>query len=232
MRQTDTEVLVLGHNPEPDHILDATISNYFQLSISSRELVHEWLKQDLDIDMDGVRILRQDPLETLLAFICSSNNNISRISKMMNQLCRHYGNLLGSYRGHEHHTLPTLESLSGEEETLRGLALGYRGKYIAQTSSHILDRCPEGWLESLKCLDYQEAWLKLQELPGVGPKVADCVCLMGLGMNCAVPVDVHMSRVASRIFRLKGVGKSLSLSAYREIGQLLTNVAFTEAYTQ
>jgi N-glycosylase/DNA lyase len=30
-----------------------------------------------------VRILRQDPWEALVGFICSSNNNIARISQMV-----------------------------------------------------------------------------------------------------------------------------------------------------
>ena len=36
-------------------------------------------------------MLRQDPLECLFQFVCSSNNHISRIHGMVERLCRDYG---------------------------------------------------------------------------------------------------------------------------------------------
>ena len=38
----------------------------------------------------GVRILKQDPVENLFSFICSSNNNIQRISGMYDVYCRFF----------------------------------------------------------------------------------------------------------------------------------------------
>lgn len=37
---------------------------------------------------------RQDPVECIISFICSSNNNISRITLMLEKLRRAYGELL------------------------------------------------------------------------------------------------------------------------------------------
>ena len=68
-----------------------------------------------------------------------------------------------------------------------------------------------------------EAWHLLQQFPGVGRKVADCVCLMGLGHLQAVPVDVHISRLAIRDYgtqlphHLASV-KSLNASNYKIVG--------------
>ena len=39
----------------------------------------------------GARVLRQDPVECLFQFVCSSNNHISRIHGMVERLCRAYG---------------------------------------------------------------------------------------------------------------------------------------------
>jgi N-glycosylase/DNA lyase len=39
----------------------------------------------------GVRVVRQEPLECLISFICSSNNNIGRITLMLDKLRTKYG---------------------------------------------------------------------------------------------------------------------------------------------
>ena len=62
-----------------------------------------------------------------------------------------------------------------------------------------------------------DAWKLLQELAGVGPKVADCVCLMGLGHLEAVPVDTHVLRVTARDYGLE-VPRSLTTKSYCLIG--------------
>ncbi len=41
--------------------------------------------------LPGARVLRQDPVECLFQFICSSNNHISRIHGMVERLCSAYG---------------------------------------------------------------------------------------------------------------------------------------------
>jgi N-glycosylase/DNA lyase len=138
-------------------------------------------------------MLRQDPWENLVSFICSSNNNISRIGQMVDKLCINYGKHLGKLGEVEYYDFPPPSALTvaGVEAKLRELGFGYRAKYISNTAKIVVDERPKGWLDGLRKVEYKEAHAALLELSGVGPKVADCVCLMSLDKMEAVPVDTH-----------------------------------------
>lgn len=157
----------------------------------------------------------------------------------MNNLCLHYGPLIGHVDDQPFHDFPTPESLTGPgvEAHLRELGFGYRAGYITRTATIVAKEKPSGWLESLcnhevfnnnldqKALPaggregYREAHEALLELKGVGPKVADCVCLMGLKWGEAVPVDTHVWQIAQRDYKFgKGKHKSLTKATYDAVG--------------
>lgn len=133
---------------------------------------------------------------------------------MVEKLCVNYGPLIATVGERAYHDFPPPEALTGDdvEARLRGLGFGYRAKYIYQTAVIVAKEKEKGWLGGLQNPEspafgvdptpggemkpegrdgYREAHEKLLELQGVGPKVADCVCLMGLGWGEAVPVDTH-----------------------------------------
>ncbi|KAL2825313.1 DNA glycosylase [Aspergillus cavernicola] len=194
----------------------------------------------------GIRILRQDTWEALVSFICSSNNNIARIGQMVEKICVNYGGYVASVDGRAYHDFPSPEHLAGDadvEARLRGLGFGYRAKYIYQTAIIVAKQREEAWLNSLRNPEtpafgvssspaqgevemapegrsgYRAAHEKLLELQGVGPKVADCVCLMGLGWGEAVPVDTHVWQIAQRDYKFgRGSHKSLTKATYDAVG--------------
>uniref|UniRef100_A0A0E0NGB0 non-specific serine/threonine protein kinase n=1 Tax=Oryza rufipogon TaxID=4529 RepID=A0A0E0NGB0_ORYRU len=122
----------------------------------------------------GARVLRQDPVECVFQFLCSSNNNIARIEKMVWALAG-YGERLGEVGGYQFHQFPTIERLARvSEQELRDAGFGYRAKYIVGTAK-ILQAKPGGgekWLASLRTRELPEVIEALCTLPGVGPKVA------------------------------------------------------------
>ncbi|KAL4905203.1 hypothetical protein BDW74DRAFT_178206 [Aspergillus multicolor] len=193
----------------------------------------------------GIRILRQDAWEALISFICSSNNNIARIGQMVEKLCLNYGVHVADVDGREYHDFPPPERLAedeGVEARLRDLGFGYRAKYIYKTAVIVAKQKEAGWLNSLRNPEapafgsevateqeeemppegrsgYREAHEKLLELQGVGPKVADCVSLMGLGWGESVPVDTHVWQIAQRDYKFgKGSHKSLTKATYDAVG--------------
>lgn len=147
----------------------------------------------------GCRLLRQDPIECLFSFLCSSNNNIPRITKMLEALRVNFGTRLGEVGGRTYHSFPTLSQLlDATEPRLRALGFGYRAKFIVQSAQFIAAQ-PGGaeWLRALRDRTREEAHAELLKLCGVGPKVADCVSLFCLDKLDVVPVDVHVWKIAA-----------------------------------
>jgi len=140
----------------------------------------------------GLRILRQDPWECLIAFICSQNSNIARIAKTQEYLANNLGNLV-RMGGLERQNFPTAEVLAATgEESLRNLSLGYRAKYVAKTAEIIASGLFN--LDALREASYNDAKNVLLTLPGVGAKVADCVLLFALDKLEAIPIDRWVRR--------------------------------------
>ncbi|XP_061591882.1 N-glycosylase/DNA lyase [Cololabis saira] len=203
------------------------LRDYFQLHVNLGCLYQEWgaadshFKQIADI-FSGVRMLRQDPTECLFSFICTSNNHISRIQGMVERLCQTLGAPLCHLDQTTYHDFPTLSSLAdnGVEACLRDLGFGYRARFLQQSAKQILDAHGPQWLEGLRRVPYMEARDALRTLPGVGTKVADCVCLMSLDKTEAVPVDTHVWQIAKRDYEYAaGSGqKTLTDKLHRDIG--------------
>ena len=140
----------------------------------------------------GMRVLRQDPWECLVSFICSSASNIPRITKNVESLCESYGRPVGT-GATRRNAFPTPRELSRAGETpLRALGLGYRAAYVAETAAAVADGAVD--LMSLREEPYETALEALTELPGVGDKVANCVLLFALDKPEAFPVDVWIDR--------------------------------------
>ncbi|KAK7504360.1 hypothetical protein BaRGS_00004226 [Batillaria attramentaria] len=209
-------------NPEYCSIL----RDYFQLDVDLESLYRQWCVSDAYFkktaaDFWGVRMLRQDPVENLFSFICSSNNHISRISGMVEKLCENYGSPVAIVDGKMYHSFPAISSLAvdGVEERLRELGFGYRAKFIATSARYITENHGEEWVASLRQRPYEEAKTELMKLCGVGAKVADCVCLMSLDKPGALPVDTHVWQFTARHYLPKlQSAKSVTDKLYQEIG--------------
>ena len=149
----------------------------------------------------GLRVLNQPPWETLISFIISSNNNVSRIRNLTVALSIHFGTAYG-----ELYAFPTPEQLSSaSEDTLRALKVGYRAPYLIGAARRVCEGFP---LDSLKDLPYEEAHGLLVTLPGVGDKVADCVLLFGCRHASAFPVDVWVDRLLRSWFGIESASRS------------------------
>lgn len=138
----------------------------------------------------GLRILRQEPFETLISFIISQRKSIPAIRDCVSRLSRRFGAQIdeGVY------AFPSPDALAAAEaEALAACGLGYRVRYVRDTARLVASGAVD--LRKLQGLSDEKLRASLLRLPGVGEKVADCVMLFGNHRLDAFPIDVWIDRV-------------------------------------
>ncbi len=192
MKRARAEILKLGPELEP--------------------MMHAW---------SGLRMMQPSSVhETLFCFLCTANNHLSRIGGMVRKLAS-YGEPLCEVSGQMLTLFPTVERIAAmSEQGLREDGFGYRGKSIPIVARQIMEK-GEGWLESLRNAPYEEAHRELTGLYSVGPKLADCVALYGLGKLEAAPIDTHLWQAICRLYKPGWQDKSLTDARYREGSALM-----------
>ncbi len=191
--------------PELKNIVEKEIPIYFAADRQYKQTVNQLTKLDdpaLIAAMsrwEGLRILRQPPGETLLAFLCSSAKQIIQIKQICKEMAERFGDPIAGTI----HALPSWTRLRKiPEKDLLACKMGYRAGYIRKTADALAEQ--PRFLETIHTLPYPEAKGKLILLPGVGEKIADCVLLFGAGKHEAFPVDTWMLKSMARLYGLDG----------------------------
>ncbi len=142
----------------------------------------------------GLRLLRQDPWECLASFLLSSTKQIRQIRQVVALLCERAGGLVEVPVGHGTvHAFPTAaEVVQVGEEVLRGCRMGFRAPHLMAAAEAVVEGRVD--LAGLSAVPLEEGRERLMRLPGVGPKIADCVLLFSCGQARAFPVDVWVAR--------------------------------------
>lgn len=192
------EKIINEYDTKIDNFLNNLLLEYFQMEINMPEILKN-LSGKLPSNMvnviknlEGVRIVKQDVFECTISFICSSNNNIERIRKMLITLRENYGDVISEDEQYgKIFSFPSMKILKKNlnESKLRDLGYGYRAKYIVN-SLELIEKEGEDWLYELN--DKEDIWEELIKLNGVGRKVADCISLFSLRKHQIVPLDIHM----------------------------------------
>jgi len=178
---------------------EAVWRDYFDLDsdyskIRERLCIDDYMRRATNFGA-GIRILRQDKWEALCSFIISQNNNIPRIKKIIDMLCREFGEKI-VFDGSEYFAFPSAERLAVfNEKSLATLHCGYRAEYIISAARAIVSGALD--LDALSRVASDTARIELMKLRGVGNKVADCVLLFGLHMLDSFPMDVWMKRTVA-----------------------------------
>jgi N-glycosylase/DNA lyase len=197
------DIIILNQSPFSARSSSNNINNFFRedddlkkilSNISRDKIVARAVKQS-----PGLRLMRQDPFQCYISFICSSNSSIQNIKSMLENLCKKFGTRQ-EFKGYELPTFPKAEILA--KASMKDLAecrLGFRAKYVKEASQAV----DSGKIDfaQLKKTDYQTAIDSLKNILGIGNKVADCIALFSLDKMEAFPIDRWTQRILLKYYK-------------------------------
>jgi len=228
VRENAFKIRQIGNDLEFENVEMDFVKSYFGLYDDLPKILLQ-ISKDKHVKravetFKGLRILRQDPWECLISYICATYKNISAIKQMLLNLSKKFGEK-AIVDGYNLYRFPASEMLAKATiEELADCGLGYRAKYVSETAKMVHENSFE--FESLRKLSYKKAKKELLSFSGVGLKVADCVLLFSLGKLEAFPVDVWIKRVILKYYgsyfpnefirKISGK-KSLTSSEYKKL---------------
>ena len=152
----------------------------------------------------GLRLIRQDPWECAASYVLATNANIPRIQKMIENVCRTFGDALPGGG----HAFPRPDQIACGKEAAQTCGLGFRcGRFVE--FARMVDRGDID-LGSLKDVGYEECVSALKDCPGIGDKVADCIAVFSLDHLEAFPVDVHIKRAMEELYGVSGTYRQVN----------------------
>jgi N-glycosylase/DNA lyase len=150
-------------------------------------------------ELGGIRILRQDPWECIVSYICSIDSNIPKIRTNVASICRALGEEIPVAAEWMEYSFPTIRAVAdSSEDLLRSMGVGFRAPYLLKTAQELRD---SKWnFMDMKNENAAKVRSDLQSLPGIGPKVADCILLYSLDHLDAFPIDRWVRRTVSQLY--------------------------------
>ena len=199
IRKSGQTISIQSEMPQPERFM----SNYLDLATDYSEIKEvlssedEIMKKATEFGY-GMRILRQEHWECLASFILSANNFIPRIIRTVEIMARMFGKPI-EYGERTYYSFPSANELVDVAEDKLGLCgIGFRGKYIKHAARMVASR--EIDLDAIEKMDTSTAREELMKIPGVGPKISDCVLLYSYARNDVFPTDVWIKRVVEELY--------------------------------
>lgn len=215
--------------------LDFDLDNFYKYLGNHAEL------SEMSKFCKGLRLfLAPDPFECIISSICSANNSIKRWTKSISQIKCNWGNRYGDYYtfpqsndllnvyldDEEELNLSNISDIESCTNNLKNCGVGYRAPYMRKASELFTD---EMNLSEIPKMSYDEAFETILKVPGVGPKVADCILLYGFNFREAFPSDVWIKRIVSHLYF---DGKDISVAKVRDFGmdEFGKNAGYVQLY--
>lgn len=220
----DSEVEIIAESPEKisKKGVESSVREIFSLNHDLNQF-YDFLAEDPKLTptiefCQGLRLFNaHNPFECIISSISSANCSILRWTRSVNDIKSKWGDeyhfdsgdfftfptpkILGKVPEHDLEEMQRCEDELPKdfvfENNLQACGVGYRAKYIINAARMIQSEIN---IQKVARMNYEQAFEKILQLPGVGPKVADCILLYGFKMGEAFPVDVWIKRIVEHLY--------------------------------
>ena len=205
VRKIREGLLEFRGQPGPDAAIAGILKNYLRLDEDLTAIYADLSNRDgkiaeLIAKYPGLRILRQEPWECLIAYCCSAPNSVPQISRLVERLAEHYGEPIALDNAVRHRFPPPERLAAVDEAELRRRKFGLHAPRISLISREVASGSLN--LDALRerAVSCSEVRSRLKSYRGISDKIADCVSLFSLDKPDAFPIDRHIRNALAGYF--------------------------------
>jgi len=225
----DNDYIIIESNKEDN--LKEIIYDYFDLnrdySIIEKEILKKDNKlKDVLIFGRGLKMIHQDPFETVISYIISQNNRVPSIAKSLNMIAEKYGKKV-VFNNKEYYLFPSFSDLKKlKVEDYRNCKVGFRDKYLYEIVQNINNNhlC----LDNVYNMSSNDALNYLISFKGIGNKVASCILLFAYQKFDVYPVDTWVKKFMKEDYNIEGEQniRKFTFDTYKEYSGLAIQYMF------
>ena len=211
--------------------LKEVVEDYLDLKRDYEKIDNELMDKNPDLNdvikyCSGLKMIQQDPFETLISYIISANNRVPMISKVVNNIAYTYGKKV-VFDDKDYYLFPSaLDMKNCTKEVLRNLKAGFRDEYVYDVVNRILSG--EFNLDNIENMDSDSALEYLKTNKGIGDKVASCNLLFAYSRFDVYPIDTWVKKYMKDNFNIDGINeiKKYSKQYYGDYSGLVIQYMF------
>lgn len=225
----DGDFIIVESNKEEN--LEKVIYDYFDLDRDYNLIETNILKCDKKLNdalifSRGLKMIHQDPFETLIAYIISQNNRVPSIANSLNLLSLKYGEKI-NFNNKEYFLFPTYDKLKNiSVEDFRKCKVGFRDKYLYEIIRNIENNNLD--LNEINNMNSEDALNYLIKFKGIGNKVASCILLFAYQKFDVYPIDTWVKKFMKEDYNIEGEEniRKFTYNTYKEYSGLAIQYMF------
>lgn len=225
----DDDYITVESNNEDN--LTQIIYDYFDLNRDYLKIEKEIIKKDKKLKdalkfSRGLKMIHQDPFETIISYVISQNNRVPSIAKSLNLIAEAYGKKI-TFKGKEYYLFPNYNDLKKvTQQEYRNCKVGFRDKYLYEIVQNINDNKLD--MNSIYNMSSEESLNYLMSFKGIGNKVASCILLFAYQKFDVYPIDTWVKKFMSEDYNIEGEKniKEFTLNTYKEYSGLAIQYMF------
>ena len=201
----DNDYILIESNKEQN--LKEVIYEYFDLNRDYLQIESKLIEKDINLKdavifSRGLKMIKQDPFETIISYIISQNNRVPSIANSLNMLSQKYGEKV-LFKDEEYYLFPKIDDFFDlSMDDYRQCKVGFRDKYIYDMIKNMRENNLD--LNIINEMSGDEALNYLIQFKGIGNKVASCILLFAYQKFDVFPIDTWVKKFMKEDYNIEG----------------------------